>query len=794
MRRVPLLDRILLLVLLPLWALCLGLSVQTILRGDHIAHVTVLPPENDDSYPTLAGYRPYAARGRELLAGDRLLRVGDTDLRGASPVDFQIEVLAGTRGGEAVPVRFERDGVVRESLLPVGPYAHVIWPWLPIGLACALVAVIVRLRARPTALIRWGFAALMCVAFLSVSHFGGSRRLALGSYGLSTLTFCATPVLLLYALMRFPVGEAPASAWARFGPWLFAPVGLLGSSAIYGIPFAIRPEVGYPLTFVCIAPFLALCLWIVTRNYRRADPIGRRQLKWFFFGFYVAAIPIALGAVLPALDPRLIDVSIASLSAASIIPLALLVSITRYNLFDVDRLLSATATYNVVIALLAGLGIALVPRIAEAGASALGIDPTMGRVMLSLALAAVVVPTERRLRPQVERLFFAERFATDEGIAALLRELPDARDPTALTVLLGERLNELLRPEACVVYARDEAGRAYLPVYVEGAAVPPAFDAESTLAGVLRKRGRGGALVAAGDDLDPFDRAALETLGAEVVLPIHRGDLLFAFLCLGPRRSGDVYTPTDVRLLGAVAARASGELERFEQAALLRQAHAMQESLRRYVPGAVAEELDAGGELHSGEREVTILFVDLRGYTAFSEARAAEEIFSTVNRYTEAVSEIVRARGGSVVEFNGDGMMTVFGAPRPLPEKERAALAAAREIVSSVPALAPEGAAPLGVGVGIATGEAFVGSVRSADRLIWTAIGNTTNLAARLQALTRDLGASIVIDDATRRAARGDAADFTSHGDTRIRGRSGPVAVHGLPLAKGWTGTDGSRR
>jgi class 3 adenylate cyclase len=71
---------------------------------------------------------------------------------------------------------------------------------------------------------------------------------------------------------------------------------------------------------------------------------------------------------------------------------------------------------------------------------------------------------------------------------------------------------------------------------------------------------------------------------------------------------------------------------------------------------------------------VTALFVDIRGYTGFSQAREAEEIFHPVNRYTEMVSQVVRARGGSVVEFHGDGMLAVFGAPDAMEMKEHAAV------------------------------------------------------------------------------------------------------------------------
>ena len=171
---------------------------------------------------------------------------------------------------------------------------------------------------------------------------------------------------------------------------------------------------------------------------------------------------------------------------------------------------------------------------------------------------------------------------------------------------------------------------------------------------------------------------------------------------------------------------------------------------------------------------MSILFADLRGYSTLAEGRVAEDVFRIISRYTETVTRVVSQHGGTVVEFNGDGMMAVFGAPNPLPDKERRALAAARQIVTEVAALRV--AAPglestgLAVGVGLATGPAYVGAIRSVDRHIWSAIGSTTNLAARLQALTREVGAPIVIDEATRNAACEDANDFEKRPQATIRG------------------------
>jgi class 3 adenylate cyclase len=178
------------------------------------------------------------------------------------------------------------------------------------------------------------------------------------------------------------------------------------------------------------------------------------------------------------------------------------------------------------------------------------------------------------------------------------------------------------------------------------------------------------------------------------------------------------------------------------------------------------------------------MFVDLRGYTALAQDFPPEELFSLIDRYTRTVARIVRAHGGFATEFNGDGLMAVFGARAKRIGKEQAALGAALSVVDEVAALdvgpARQGSRRLTVGVGIATGRAFVGRIRAADRCVWAAVGTTTNLASRLQALSRDFEASIVIDDATRAAAGFDPGLVSLPG-VRIRGLRDPVDVHVLP-------------
>ena len=131
-----------------------------------------------------------------------------------------------------------------------------------------------------------------------------------------------------------------------------------------------------------------------------------------------------------------------------------------------------------------------------------------------------------------------------------------------------------------------------------------------------------------------------------------------------------------------------------------------------------------------------------------------------------AIAQTFAARGAAVhiLDLNGEP-----------------AEATAREIVDAVPLIQVDGA-KLEVGVGIATGEAFVGNIESVDRVIWGALGNTTNLAARLQAMSRELKASIVVDGLTRARSQGVHQGFEDRGELPVRGRSDPEQIYALPI------------
>ncbi len=210
-------------------------------------------------------------------------------------------------------------------------------------------------------------------------------------------------------------------------------------------------------------------------------------------------------------------------------------------------------------------------------------------------------------------------------------------------------------------------------------------------------------------------------------------------------------------------------------------------TFERFVPPAVVDEiLRRGGALESRRLVATVLFCDLRGFTSLAERLEAEQVIAALNRYLELVSGAVFDHGGTVVSYQGDGVLAVFGAPLEQPDHAARALAAARAILDEalpgfdawLRAQGLAGPERLEVGIGLNTGPVMSGSVGSRRRIEYAAVGDATNVAARLQALGRDAPERLFVSSATYDALGDAAAGLGLHGPVRLRGRREPVTVY----------------
>jgi class 3 adenylate cyclase len=205
----------------------------------------------------------------------------------------------------------------------------------------------------------------------------------------------------------------------------------------------------------------------------------------------------------------------------------------------------------------------------------------------------------------------------------------------------------------------------------------------------------------------------------------------------------------------------------------------LQAAFGTYVdPVLAARLIEQGDDVFTGERrEVTVMFVDIRDFTPFAEANSAEDTVARLNALFEIVVPAVVGAGGHVNKFLGDGALAVFGAPNDLVGHADAAVSAAALIHRLV---AERFGGELRIGIGINTGKVIAGTIGAGGKLEFTLIGDTVNVAARVEQLTKTTGDAILLTQQTVEALASKLRGLTERGAHVLKGKSAAVQVYGV--------------
>ena len=374
-------------------------------------------------------------------------------------------------------------------------------------------------------------------------------------------------------------------------------------------------------------------------------------------------------------------------------------------------------------------------------------------------------------------------------VLALLGFAAGAREAAALARATPSLAEDLVRTERPVTEERRaapaRAGRAALATY--GLA----------LAGVLAARGVRAGLRRWGGTIRisyPDRREIVVPRGWSVLEASRFGRVPHASVCGGRGRCSTcrVRVLGTIRDLPAPSVDERRVLERLgappnvRLACQLRPAHDL--AVVPLLPAVLAPHDTAlrVGARHGREREIAVLFADLRGFTRLAEHKLPFDVVFFLNRYFEAVGSAIAEAGGLVNQFTGDGVMALFGVERGGDAGCRQALAAAGAMVARVrdlgDALGDELDTPLRLGIGIHVGPAVVGGMGYGQAFYLTAVGDTVHVAARLEALTKDYGCELVISDEVATRARIVVADLARH-EITLRNRQAPLTVIVAPSA-----------
>ena len=662
-----------------------------------------------------------------------------------------------------------------------------------IGVALA-AAVIVLQPGRPAARLFLVFS--LQWAIINVGYYD-----LLGAHRFTRLFFLAwtfSPAVFAHLALTFPERRR----LAREHRWLvWTPYAL--SAVLYG-----WLEGGITQTFTATAAIVAtywtaaLLALVVALGFTAragATALVRQRARVLMLGFGLGyLVPVAGTTIEVALRTE-VPFLTESWRLGFLFPLAVAYAIVRYQLFDIRTMVRAGTIYTLVTVLVglgyAGLLVALNVAFAR-------LEMTMSPIVAPAVVAVVAMLLfnllYRRTQEVVDRVFFRERLDAQRAVERLADAVTTTLEVERLAPLITSTVEAIFHPTRVSLLLADDARMVFRAVAPEGeVAVAGGALLAQCLAGLRQPLTRDRLL---DDPALADERAAcleeLAALDAEVVVPIVFRDRVTALLALGRRRADAPYTSEDLRILRTLASQSALALEHARaygalQAALRRVdiLESIRAGLSKFVPRTVQqliEEAPEAPELAKRDVDVSVLFVDIVGYTRLAERLDAATVNQLVERYFGAFLDEILKNGGDVNETAGDGLMVIFqdGNSR---RHARAAVTTALAIIrraGEINAREPLDE-PIVVHVAVNSGRAAVGATKiegaAGTRWTYTASGPVTNIAARLAALGD--GDAVILGAATAQRLP-DSLPVDDLGELSLRNVEAPVHAYRM-LANG---------
>jgi adenylate cyclase len=471
-------------------------------------------------------------------------------------------------------------------------------------------------------------------------------------------------------------------------------------------------------------------------------------------------------------------------------PAAIAYSIVRHNLFDADALIKRSIGYAVVTIVLVG----------TYSLTSLGLNFFFGHyriaqsrafpILFTLAFILIFNPLRNHVQAAVDRIFFRKEYDAKQIVDQIGSAMTSLMD-------LPQILNRLIRTFSQDMFINNSAvllldpDTSFYQVRLSGGDNQEgigkvSFGRQEALPQIIEKEKKE---ITKYDVLeDPKYRELcldcsqnFSTLCASLIVPMVLRDEVIGFLSLGEKKSGKYYNREDIDLLKTLAGQSAVAIENARLADQMKNEEAVRANLARYLSPQIVDQIIKNNvqvNLGGDRKEVTVLFSDIRNFTSISESLSPEQLVAFLNDYFTEMARIIFDHQGSLDKYIGDAIVAVFGSLIPLENSAEAAVQASVEMMRGMVQLNEKWRSQYGftmeMGIGINTGDVFLGNIGSPERMEFTVIGDTVNTASRFSGLAR--GRQILVTRTTRDLL-GNQRPVIPLPSTRVKGKATEVEV-----------------
>ena len=588
------------------------------------------------------------------------------------------------------------------------------------------------------------------------------------------LIFCDSfiPAMLLHFAALFPLrlGVAEKRPWLLKLPYLLSTAIFLFLAATY--PSKLFYRLYYPILFPyfygAIISFMAVLLY---SYFRSPSSLARQRTRVIFWGA-VAAFPFPLYASLvlnTGTAGGLKTFTTFTSIPVAIFPLVIAYSITRHNLFDVDVYIKRAVGYGLMTAVVGSTYFALQITLKSVIFESLLGDKAdyVYPVIFALLVVFLFNPLNRMVQDVVDKLFFRKKFDYKEAVLSISDALSSVLNLEEVVHQINHAVRKEMFIDASGVIVLDSDYKKHLGFFVNEddtsateRGKPVTVSVSDPLVElVCRERKMITKYDVAEDPRYADEReecgGRFDELDASLAIPLLYHDKVNAVIMVGHKKSGHYFTKEDIELLTTLANHGAVSIENARMAEQMQKEEIVRTNLSRYLSPQIVEGIvksDFHVNLGGARKVVTVLFSDIRDFTSITENRPPDLLIRHLNEYFTGMADVIFANQGSLDKYIGDAIVAVFGSLIPLDNPEMNAVKASIEMMKKLEELnrmwVARGDFPMYMGVGVNTGEVFLGNIGSQERMEFTVIGDTVNVASRFSGLAK--GGQILVTKSAR--------------------------------------------